>query len=399
MAITEVRSSELAINGGKPVRGADDPIPLVFPRAIAPGALENVARLLDSGFSLDVIGEYEQAFAAAMGARHAVALSNCTDALHAVLAAIGVGPGDDVVVSPITDYGSVKGIFVQGARAIFPDVDVRTGLITAEEIEKVITPRTKAIIVVHMYGHVCDMDPIVELARERDVLLIEDVCQAPFAKYGTRTAGTIGDVGCYSFEAEKHLSTDHGGMAISDDADLDSAIRYISQERGSRPAERGTRVHETIGHAFRYGHLEAAVGLAQLPAVPAQNQIRVELADQLSAKLREIEGITPPFVPSNTSHVYWLYHFRVAAGSFGVDVGEFIDALNAEGLRCGPAMYYLIPYSHTFIEGREAMLESLPNARAHLSNTIRWPWTDKYSDADIDDIAAIIAKVAGAYRN
>jgi dTDP-4-amino-4,6-dideoxygalactose transaminase len=398
MATTKVRSDELAIHGGIPVRDADNPISLVFPRAIAPGARENIDRLLDSGFALDMIGEYETAFAETMGRRHAVALSNCTDALHAVLAAIGVGPGDDVVVSPITDYGSVKGIFVQGAKAIFPDVDVRTGLITAEEIEKVITPQTKAIIAVHMYGQVCDMDPIVELAREHDALLIEDVCQAPFATYGTRTAGTIGDVGCYSFEAEKHISTDHGGMAITDDDELAAAIRYISHERGARPAERGTRVHETIGHAFRYGRLEAAVGLAQLPAVPEQNRRRVELANELSARLRNIDGVTPPFIPSNTSHVYWLYHFRVATESFCVDLGEFIDALNAEGLRCGPAMYYLIPYSHTFIEDREAALDSLPKAREHLSNTIRWPWTDKYSDADIADIAAIIAKVADAYR-
>lgn len=399
MAITEVRSGKLAIHGGEPVRDANDPIPLVFPRAIAPGAKENVARLLDSGFTLNMIGEYERAFAEAMGTEHAVALSNCTDALHAVLAAIGVGPGDEVIASPITDYGSVKGIFVQGAKAVFPDVDVRTGLITAEEIAKVITPRTKAIIAVHMYGHVCDMDPIVVLARKHDVLLIEDVCQAPFATYGTRTAGTIGDVGCYSFEAEKHISTDHGGMAITDDGDLARAIRYIAHDRGARPAERGTRVHETIGHAFRYGHLEAAVGLAQLPAVPEQNRKRVELANELSAKLEEIDGIMPPFVPSNTSHVHWLYHFRIATEAFRVDTGEFIDALNAEGLRCGPAMYYLIPYSHTFMEDREAILESLPNAREHLSNTVRWPWTDKYSDSDIEDMAAIVAKVAGAYRN
>jgi len=397
MAMTKVQAN-LAVNGGRPIRDTDNPIPLIFPRVIATGARENIERVLDSGFSLDMIGEYEEAFARTMGTRHAVAVSNCTDALHAVLAAIGVGDGDDVVVSPITDYGSVKGIFVQGANAIFPDVDIRTGLITAGEIEKVITPRTRAIIAVHMYGQVCDLDPIVKLAHKHDALLIEDVCQAPFATYGNRMAGTIGDVACYSFEAEKHISTDHGGMAITDDDELAAAIRYISHERGARPAERGTRVHETIGHAFRYGHLEAAVGLAQLPAVPNQNRRRVDLANKLSAALGDVQGISTPVIPHNTSHVYWLYHFRVALDSFSVDIGEFIDALNAEGLRCGPAMYYLIPYSHTFIEDREAILESLPNAHAHLSNTIRWPWTDKYSDEDIGAIAAAIAKVADAYR-
>lgn len=398
MAVKTTSLKDLALNGGTPIRGADHPLPPLFPRTIAPGARANIDRVLDSGFGLDIIKEYEVAFAAAMGTKHAVALSNCTDALHAVVAAIGVGPGDEVIASPITDYGSVKGIFVQGAEAVFPDVDVRTGLITADEIAKVITSRTKAIIAVHMYGQVCDMDPIVELARKHDLLLIEDVCQAPFAKYKGRVTGTIGDVGCYSFEAEKHISTDHGGMAITDDGKLADDIRFIALSRGARPAERGTRVHEAIGHAFRYGRLEAAVGLAQLPLVPEQNRLRVKLANRLSQGLKTIDGISPPFVPSNTSHVYWLYHFRVDLSQFGVDLGEFIDALNAEGLKCGPALYYLIPYSHTFVKNREEILKRLPNAREHLSNTIRWPWTEKYSESDVDDIAAIVRKVADAYR-
>ncbi len=398
MATKQVSPAKLAIDGGAAVREKENPLPSIFPRPIALGARENIERVLESGFSLDIIGEYEEAFASAMGVNHAVALSNCTDALHAVLAAIGLGPGDEVVVSPITDYGSVKGIFVQGATAVFPDVDIRTGLVTAEEIEKVLTARTKAIIAVHMWGHVCDLDPIVDLAHDRGILLIEDVCQAPFATYRGRVAGTIGDVGCYSFEAEKHISTDHGGMAITDDKSLIDDIRFISHDRGARSAPRGTREHQVIGHAFLYGRLEAAVGLAQIRAVPEQNNRRVILADKLSDRLHSIEGVTPPFVPAETSHVYWLYHFRIDLDRFDVGVGEFIDALNAEGLRCGPAMYYLIPYSHTFIADREAMVDRLPNAREHLAGTIRWPWTEKYSDGDIDDIATVIAKVAKAYR-
>ena len=175
-------------------------------------------------------------------------------------------------------------------------------------------------------------------------------------------------------------------------------IRFISHDRGARSAPRGTREHQVIGHAFLYGRLEAAVGLAQIRAVPEQNNRRVILADKLSDRLRSIEGVTPPFVPAETSHVYWLYHFRIDLDRFDVGVGEFIDALNAEGLRCGPAMYYLIPYSHTFIADRRQCSTGcrMPASTWRARSGGHGP--EKYSDGDIDDIATVIAKVAKAYR-
>ncbi len=398
MATRSVSLDELAVTGGVPVRGPDNPLPTSRPQAVASGAAGILNRLLESGLEYDTVDEFERAFAETMGASHAVAMSTCTDALHGVLAAGNVGPGDEVVASPITDYGSIKGVLDQGAKVVFADVDPLTGHITADDIRKVLSPRTKAIIAVHMYGLVCDMDPIVELARAHGLLLVEDVCQAPFAEYNGKNAGTIGDVGCFSLDSGKHLSTDGGAVAITDDQNLADRLRFLVIERGSRPTNRGSRLHEEFGHSFRYSRLQAAVALAGLPGLRDIVRRRHELAEQLSAQLRAIEGVSPPYVPRGRGHARWLYYADFDLAQFDASLDEIVDALNAEGLSCGPAMYYLIPHSHTFLPDREQALQQLPNARKHLEGIVRWPFTQAYSNGDIDDIAKMVAKVADAYR-
>lgn len=141
---------KLAVDGGKPVRGQNNPLPNLFPRDIAPDTYELVRQVLDSGFTLNMIGQFERAFAEALGVRHCVTVSNCTSAVHTALAACGIGRGDDVIVSAISDYGSVAGIIWQGAKPVFADVDVRTGNVTADTIATCLTSRTKAVVVVHL---------------------------------------------------------------------------------------------------------------------------------------------------------------------------------------------------------------------------------------------------------
>ena len=224
----------LAVNGGAPVRDEHDhPLPQRAPRVIAPEAYDNVKQVLDSGFTLDLVSEFEREFADACGVRYGVALANCTSAIHAVIGALALGPGDEVIVSPITDYGSLAGVVHQGAAPVLPDVDPGTGLMTAEHVERVITSRTRAIIAVHFYGQICDMDPIIDLAQRHNIPVIEDVCQATFAEYKGRRAGSIGDVGCFSFDGGKLLPTDNGGMAVTDNRDLAEAIRFFAVDRGS----------------------------------------------------------------------------------------------------------------------------------------------------------------------
>ena len=401
MARTTTTATEinLAINGDNPVRDKDHPLPDRAPRVIAPEAHDLVKQVLDSGFTLDLVSEFEREFASACGVRYGVAQANCTSVIHAVIGALDLGPGDEVIVSPITDYGSLAGVLHQGAAPVFPDVDPGTGLITAEHVEKVITPRTRAIIAVHFYGQMCDMDPIVDLARRHNITVIEDVCQATFAEYKGRKAGSIGDVGCFSFDGGKILPTDNGAMAVTDNKDLAEAIHFFGVDRGSRQTPPLGRVHERPGYNFQFGNMEAAVGLAQLKLVPEQNLRRVELAERLSEKLRQIDGVSPPVVPRPEGHVYWIYpvHFELERFTMGVE--EIASALRAEGLSgIGSVMYYLVPYSHRFLPNREAEIERLENARGHLQRTLRWGFPFKYTNQDIDDIEAMFVKVVEAYH-
>ena len=398
VATQQVAGSRLALDGGTPVRGPENPLPRPSPRIISPEAKDLVGRVLDSGFTLDLISEFEAAVAKASGAKYGVAVANCTAAIHSLIGGLGLGPGDEVVVSSISDYGSVAGVIMQGAKAIFPDVDIRTGLITAETIEKVVTPRTKVIIAVHFYGLMCDLDPILELAAKHDILVVEDVCQAILGEYKGRTAGGVGDFGCFSFDSGKLLPTDNGGMVISDDSDVIEAIRKFAVDRGADNLGEMGREHNGIGFNYRYGDMEAAVGLAQLKILPDQIARRIELAERFNPRVAAIDGLSPPFKPDGCGHVYWFYHFDVDPSQFRVDATEMAAALREEGLACGTAMYYLIPHSHKFLPDREAALSGLPNAKTHLERTIRWGWTEKYSDDDLDDIEGMIRKVADHYR-
>jgi dTDP-4-amino-4,6-dideoxygalactose transaminase len=406
-----------AIEGGRPVRSPDHPFPGVFPRRIDDAALENVRAVLESGFTLDLTSKFEAALAEACGVRHAVAVTNCTAAVHTAIAALNLDPGDEVIVSPISDYGSVAGVVAQGLIPIFPDVDLATGNVTAEEIAKKITLRTRAIVVVHFYGMLCDMDPIRDLAAAHRLFLIEDVCQAPLATYKGRVAGGLADAGCFSFDAEKHLSTDHGGAITTDDAAFAAACRKFALMRGAVSVPGYGRRHETFGLNYRYGNVLAAIGLAQLKILPEQNRRRVALADRLSARIREIPGVQPPQIPAGASHVYWLYHVTFDPSAFRVPVNEIARALSAEGLPGGLAPYYLIPESHTFLNDHAHALgrsdfpftfrprsewpkygaASVPKAAEHLARTYRFTWTDKLSESDVDDMATIIEKVANYF--
>jgi dTDP-4-amino-4,6-dideoxygalactose transaminase len=398
MTTAEILKTSLALDDGAPVRSADDPLPTPRPRIISPEAAGLVRKVLDSGFTLDLISEFETAVAEASGAKYGVAVANCTAAIHSVIGGLGYGPGDEVIVSAISDYGSVAGVVMQGAKPVFADVDARTGLVSAETIEEVISPRTRAIIAVHFYGLMCDMDPIVELARKHDIVVVEDVCQATLAGYKGRIAGGVGDIGCFSFDAGKLLPTDNGGMAISDDADVIAAIRKFAVDRGADPGPLGGREHNGIGFNYRFGDMEAAVGLAQLKILPDQLERRVELAERFTAKIEDIEGVITPQVPEGHVHLHWLYPLQFDLEQFRVDATQMGEALSAEGLKCSTAMYYLIPFSHKFLSDREADLERLVNARTHLERTVRWGFTEKYTERDLDDMAAIVAKVTDAYR-
>ena len=407
----------IALEGGTPIRGRDNPLPGLFPREIGPNVRRYVEEVLASGFTSDHTARFERAWAAACGTKHAVGIDNCTSAVHTAVAAAGVEPGDHVVVSAISDYGSVAGILWQNALPVFADCDLRTGNVTAETIAAAITPRTRALIVVHFYGLMCDMDPIVALARERGLPLIEDACQTPLAEYKGRKAGSMGMAGCFSFDAEKHFSTDHGGALITDDDAVDAASRKFALLRGSVPVPGYGRIHDSIGANYRYGAVLSAIALGQLEMLPEQNRRRTAVAARLSERLAGVPGIETPFVVPGSTPIWWLYFVRFRLEEFDADLDTLARALVAEGLPGGTGRYYLLPESLTYLRDQGHMYgrspfpfdyfpaqdvpaygaEACPVARRHLSEVFRWPWTDRYSERDVDDMAAMIARVAARY--
>jgi perosamine synthetase len=368
---------------------------------MGPKALGLVKKVLDSGWTYNMVADFEKVFAEACGTDYAVGVSNCTAANHAVLGALGIGPGDEVVVSAISDYGSIAGIGYEGATVVFSDVDEHTGKATAEEMEKVITPRTKAIIAVHFYGQMCEMDPIVELGARHGVPVIEDVAQTTLGHYKGKAAGSIGDAGTFSFNSSKLLSTNTGGAVTTNDGELAEAVHRFAVDRGAIYLVNqigAARYHPNPGFNYRMGELEAGVAIANLETLPEQNQKRIERAEKLSAELNKIDGLITPRVKERGSHLYWMYHVQFEREKFRVGMDQIERAINAEGLDGMFPMYYLIPHSHHFLENREQDLARLVNARSHVERTFRFSWTYKMTDDDITDIAQVFAKVTDAYR-
>jgi perosamine synthetase len=401
-----------------PIRDSSNPFPSVFPRKIDPQAKHYLDEVIRSGLTSDMVPRFEKAFAAACVVSHAVAVANCTAACHTAVAACGFEPGDEVIVSAITDYGSVMGVLVENCIPVFADVDVNTGNTTADAIAKVITPRTRAIILVYFYGMMIDVDSVVKLAKKHGLILIEDCCQSPLADYKGKKAGSVGDMGCFSLDAEKHLSTDGGGVITTNNPRLAERLRRFAILRGSVGKPGFGRIHTELGFNYRYSSLQAAVGLAQLASLPQQNEKRRKSAWKLTELLERIDGAAVCRPPAGIDHIYWLYSIQLDMEKFNGTIDEIAGAMVEEGMRdCGTARYYLIPEALSFLHSRiktpvademtaikraaskyRYSADQYPQAKRHLERTIRWAWTPDYTDRDINDMAKVISKVLNFYR-
>ncbi len=272
------------------------------------------------------VREFEEAFAAFIGAEHAVAASSGTTALHLALLGYGIGPGDEVVTVPFTFIASANSIVYTGARPVFVDVDERDFMIDIAQVESAITDRTRAIMPVSLYGQPADMPALAAIAERHGLALVEDACQAHGAAIDGRRSGTWG-AGTFSFYPTKNMTTGEGGMITTDEAALADRARLLR--------EHGMKVryhHEIVGYNFRMTDLAAAIGLAQLPKLPAANERRRAIAARYDAELR---GVITPTTRTGVTHVYHQYTIRVNRRD------EFAAALGERGV--GSAVYYPIP--------------------------------------------------------
>ena len=334
--------SNLAIHGGTAVRTRP------FPTYVTIGEEEKraVMEVLDSKVLSDFLGTWspqfyggenvrklEEEWSAYFGVKHAVTVNSATSGLIAAVGASGVGPGDEVIVCPYTMSASASCVLAFNAVPVFADIDPSTFCLTAETIRARLTPRTRAVVVVDLFGLPPDMDPIMELARQHNLIVIEDSAQSPGARYRGRYAGTLADLGVFSLNYHKTIHTGEGGVVVTDRADLAERLQLIRNHAEVVVKGKGTKnIVSMLGFNFRMTEIEAAIGREQLKKLERLLVARVEAAEYLTERLRGLPGLTPPIVPRDVRHGWYVYAMRYDERTTGVPRARFAAALKAEGI-------------------------------------------------------------------
>jgi dTDP-4-amino-4,6-dideoxygalactose transaminase len=324
-------STQLAIDGGPPVRTTPFPAWPIYDEREERNLLE-VLRSGLWGIGGTKVAEFERRFAAYQAAAVGVCVPNGTLALQMALDALGIGPGDEVITTPYTFIATASAALQQGAIPVFVDIDLDTYNLDPGLIEAAITPRTRAIVPVHLAGRPCDMDAIMAIAARNGLRVLEDACQAWGAEWRGRKVGVIGDLGCFSFQSSKNVSAGEGGIVVTNDAELGELC--WSLHNVGRVRQGAWYQHELIGGNLRMSEWQAAVLLAQLERLPEHAVRREANARYLAEALSEVTGVTPlPFDERITAHAHHLFISRYDPAAFGGHPrDEFVAALRAEGI-------------------------------------------------------------------
>jgi len=297
---------------------------------------EAAARVVRSGMlaSGPEVAAFESEFAGFVGARHAIAVSNGTTALHAALLGCGIGAGDEVIVPSFTFIATATAVSICGARPVFADVRLDLFTLDPDRLRDLVTPRTRAVIGVHLFGQPFDVDPVREFCEARDLLLVEDAAQAHGAAYRGRQVGSLGDAGCFSFYPTKNMTTGEGGMVTTDDDVVAARIRRLINH-----GQAEKYLHTELGYNYRMTDIGAAIGRVQLRRLPGFNRRRQENADYLSAHL-DAPGIVLPATGADRTHVFHQYVVTVGAGC---RLGREALAVRLREEGVGTAVHYPIP--------------------------------------------------------
>ncbi|MDD5093858.1 MAG: DegT/DnrJ/EryC1/StrS family aminotransferase [Dehalococcoidia bacterium] len=354
-------------------------IPIAEP-VLGEEELANVTEAVKSGWISSkgkFILEFEEGFARYCGVRHGVATSNGTVALHLALAALDIGFGDEVIVPTLTFVATANAVRYTGAKPVFVDSHPDYWCIDPEKIEKAITPQTKAIIPVHLYGHPCDMDAIMTIAREHHLYVVEDAAEAHGAECKGKKVGSFGDINCFSFYANKIITTGEGGMCLTSSDKLASKMRIL-RDHGMSPSKRYW--HDRVGFNYRMTNMQAAVGVAQLKKLDHFIEKKREIATTYNSLLASVGGLSlPPEMPW-AKNVYWMY--SVLVGSLGGSQrNELIGRLGQSEIESRPFFYpvhLMPPYDN---RRRFSVAEGLSRRGINL------PSGNKLSKEDLKSVA------------
>lgn len=318
------------------------------------------------------VREFERAWQEYFGVQHAVTVNSLTSGLIAAVGAIGIEPGDEVIVSPWTMSATATAILHWNAIPVFADIEPDMFCLDPVSVEANITPCTKAIIAVDIFGQPADMDALAAIARRHGLKLITDAAQAPGALHGERFAGTLADVGGFSLNYHKHIHTGEGGVMVTDDARLAERMRLIRNHAEAVVGDMGvTDLSNMVGHNFRLGEIECAIGIEQLKKLNRLVASRRRAAERLAAGLRGLDGLRLPAVRPRCTHVYYLFGMVLDVAGLGVPRSALVEALRAEGvpgLSEGYGCLHLLPmYQRKIAYGSHGFPWSAPFCRRDVS--------------------------------
>ena len=352
----------------------------------------------------------ETEFAALIGVNHAHACSSGSAAIHAAIAAVDPEPGDEIITTSITDMGALSPILYQGAIPVFADVDARTGNLTARSIAERITPRTKAIVVTHLFGNPCHMKSIMAVADKRGIPVIEDCAQAFLSTYRGRSIGTFGALGCFSLQQGKHITTGEGGLVVANDSALARrAYLFINKSWGYGDANPD---HYFIGLNYRISELQAAVAVAQLAKLRGIVDTRAALAARMDVLLEGTPGVSVPFRTPESEHVFWKYSVLVDPAVIPGGPPALAKELKLNNISTAPRYIQkpafrcaVIRDQRTFGNSRwpftlatpEAVdysTERFPGTFEYLDRVLVLPWNEKYTQDTLNYLAATIYQAA-----
>ena len=344
-----------------------------------------VMAVLDSGQLAQgpVTEAFEDEFAAWCGAKHAVAVNSGTAALHLVMLAHGIKEGDEVITSPFTFVASANAALFVGAKPVFVDIEPETFCVDPAKVEAAITPRTKAIMPIDLYGHPAAIPELREIAERHGIVLIEDACQAHGAAIGSHRAGALGVSATFSFYPTKNITTGEGGMVTTDDAKVAEQVAVLRQHGAAHRYH-----HDVLGYNFRMTDIAAAIGRAQLTKLDRWNERRRRNASVLDEALADIPGVATPTERPGYRHVYHQYTVRIARDRDG-----FKARLRELGV--GSAVHYELPVHRQPLYvslGYEDV--SMPEAERAAAEVLSLPVHPALTDADLDRIAEAVRKAA-----
>jgi dTDP-4-amino-4,6-dideoxygalactose transaminase len=355
-------------------------IPIAKP-IISDEEIEEVTKVLRSGFIAQgpKVAEFEEKFAKYVGTIHAVTTSSGTTALHLALLAAGIGPGDEVITTPFTFAATGNSIIYVGAKPIFVDIDSDTYNINPKMIDEAVTDETKAIMPVHLYGQPAEMDLINSIAKDHELLVIEDAAQAHGATYKGNKTGRLGDMGCFSFYPTKNMTTSEGGIITTDIEEIAEKSRVL---RAHGESERYT--HVFLGYNFRMTDIAAAIGIVQLNKLDEFNKRRITNAKYLTEHINEINGIKPPYVASNVKHVFHQFTIRVERSKRD----ELMRFLNNRGI--GTGIHYPKPIYEQKAYQELGFRASCPEAELASSEVISLPVHPSLEEKDLKKIVSTL---------